>query len=1475
MAATVEKSALPEDPDTGNGLQSYDNDDSDDFIGDFYSPDDEDAEIDKVVTNLARQISHLSVTGEGAQNGINPFLDGSSDPRFDPFSSEFSPKLFIQSMLDIGAREPDRFRPRTAGVAFRNLGAYGFGSDADYQKTVVNILLHLGAQAAGLVKKTPQRRIQILQDFEGVLQPGEMLMVLGRPGSGCSTFLKTIAGETHGYHVDKHSELNFQGIPSHLMKTQFRGEVIYNAETDVHFPHLTVGQTLYFAALARTPSNRIAGVTREQYAEYMRDVVMAMLGLSHTINTKVGDDFVRGVSGGERKRVSIAEAMLGGAPLQCWDNSTRGLDSATALTFIRNLKLFARTTKTTSLVSLYQASQDAYDEFDKVIVLYEGRQIYFGSTTTAKQYFFDMGFTCPSRQTTGDFLTSLTSPAERMVKPGFENRVPRTADEFAARWKASTLCASVRQEIDEFNDQYPLSGHSFDYFVDSRKANQSQHISVSSPYTISVSMQIKLCIMRGFQRLRGDLTLFFTTIISNVILALVVSSVFYNLQKTTGSFYLRGSLLFFAILLNAFASALEILQLYTQRPIVEKHTRYAYYHPFAEAVSSMICDLPLKILVAIAFNLTLYFMTNLRREVGAFFIFLLFSFTIVMSMSMIFRSIGSVSRSISQAMAPAGVLILILVIYTGFTIPPRDMHPWFRWLNYLDPIAYAFESLMINEFRGRRYSCSAYVPSGPGYDDVDPLSRICSVVGSRPGQDYVLGDDYIGESFEYYDRHLWRNFGILIAFTIGFCAFHLLTTEYIAAARSKGEVLVFKRGELPVVTRTANDEESALSNTKEHVESSSSSKEINLQRQTDIFFWKDVCYDIKIKGEPRRLLNVVDGFVKPGTLTALMGSSGAGKTTLLDVLASRVTMGVVTGDMLVNGHPRDSSFQRKTGYVQQQDLHLSTSTVREALRFSAVLRQPSSVPHAEKVAYVDEVIRILEMEAYADAVVGVPGEGLNVEQRKRLTIGVELAAKPQLLLFLDEPTSGLDSQTAWSICSLMRKLANNGQAILCTIHQPSAVLFQEFDRLLFLVAGGKTVYFGDIGGNSSTLTNYFERNGAHPCPPSANPAEWMLEVVGAAPGSVAVQDWAQVWLDSPERTAVREEIDQMRTTLAQLPASSDLSTNTEFSVGYLVQFFEVFVRVCQQYFRTPSYIWSKVGLCTASALFIGFSFWKAGTSLQGLQNQMFSIFMLCTIFGNLCAQLMPNFVTQRSLYEVRERPSKTYSWQAFMLANLAAEIPWQILCGVITFFCWYYPIGLQRNAVPENQVTERGGLMFLLIMAFYLFTSTFAHMIVAGIDLADTAANISNLLFSLSLIFCGVLASPSVLPGFWIFLYRVSPFTYLIDAMLAVGVANTQVVCSSIEVLRFNPPSNETCGSYMMDYMAVAGGQLLNPEATSACQFCTVSSTNTFLASVSSSYHHRWRNFGLMWVYIVFNCFGAVALYWLMRVPKRWKKKHD
>jgi len=261
-----------------------------------------------------------------------------------------------------------------------------------------------------------------------------------------------------------------------------------------------------------------------------------------------------------------------------------------------------------------------------------------------------------------------------------------------------------------------------------------------------------------------------------------------------------------------------------------------------------------------------------------------------------------------------------------------------------------------------------------------------------------------------------------------------------------------------------------------------------------------------------------------------------------------------------------------------------------------------------------------------------------------------------------------------------------------------------------------------------------------------------------------------------------------------------------------------------------------------------------------------------TLFGTLVQQIMPNFVTQRSLYEARERPSKAYSWKAFLVSNMVVELPWQTLMALLTFLLWYYPIGMHKNAEIAGQLDERGFLMFLLIWAFYMLASTFAHMVIAGIETAEAGGNISNLLFMLCLIFCGVLASKDVLPGFWIFMYRISPLTYLVSAMLSVGVAKAPVVCSSIEIVRVLPPNGSTCREYLSPFINSAGGLLYNPESARECHYCPITNTDSFLKQINIDYADRWRNFGLMLLYIAFNLAGAVFIYWLARVPKKGKK---
>ncbi len=296
-----------------------------------------------------------------------------------------------------------------------------------------------------------------------------------------------------------------------------------------------------------------------------------------------------------------------------------------------------------------------------------------------------------------------------------------------------------------------------------------------------------------------------------------------------------------------------------------------------------------------------------------------------------------------------------------------------------------------------------------------------------------------------------------------------------------------------------------------------------------------------------------------------------------------------------------------------------------------MLRQPNSVSKQEKYDFVEEVIDMLNMRDFADAVVGVPGEGLNVEQRKLLTIGVELAAKPKLLLFLDEPTSGLDSQSSWAICAFLRKLADSGQAVLCTVHQPSAILFQQFDRLLFLAAGGKTVYFGNIGENSRTLLDYFEANGGRTCGEQENPAEYILEIVNQGSNPQGVE-WNHVWDGSTERQAVFQEIEHIHAEKASqvvAGAEEEAGSYSEFAMPFGAQLWAVTARVFQQYWRTPSYIASKFILGIAAGLFIGFSFYRANSSLAGMQNVLFAVFMVITIFSTVVQQVRKQTLLER------------------------------------------------------------------------------------------------------------------------------------------------------------------------------------------------------------------------------------------------------
>jgi ABC-type multidrug transport system ATPase subunit len=285
------------------------------------------------------------------------------------------------------------------GVVFKNLTVKGLESSTSFVKTLPDAIIgtfgpdlyHIICRLVPTFRfgKGPLTR-DLIHDFTGAVRDGEMMLILGRPGAGCTTFLKAIANNRSTFAAVI-GEVSYGGISAEVQSKYFRGEVNYNPEDDQHFPSLNVWQTLRFSLMNKTRKHDRAEIP------IIVDAFLKMFGISHTKHTLVGNEYVRGISGGERKRVSVAETLATKSTVVCWDNSTRGLDASTALDYVKSLRVLTDISNRTTLVTLYQAGEDIYELMDKVMVIEDGRMLYQGPANEAREYFEDLGFLCPDR----------------------------------------------------------------------------------------------------------------------------------------------------------------------------------------------------------------------------------------------------------------------------------------------------------------------------------------------------------------------------------------------------------------------------------------------------------------------------------------------------------------------------------------------------------------------------------------------------------------------------------------------------------------------------------------------------------------------------------------------------------------------------------------------------------------------------------------------------------------------------------------------------------------------------------------------------------------------------------------------------------------------------------------------------------------------------------------------------------------------
>lgn len=461
-------------------------------------------------------------------------------------------------------------KTRHSGVVFRDLTVKGEGLGASLQPTIGDMFMGLPRFLKNLFTKGPKAASakppvrEILSHFDGCVRPGEILLVLGRPGSGCTTFLKAFANQRAGY-TDVLGDVTYGGTDAKRMAKDFRGEIIYTPESDLHYATLSVKRTLKFALKTRTPGkeSRLEGESRKDYLNEFLRVATKLLWIEHTLDTKVGNEHVRGVSGGERKRVTIAEAMVTRASIQAWDNSSTGLDASTALEYVQSLRTLTNMAQVSTAVSLYQAGESLYKLVDKVLVIHEGQCLYFGSADRAKDYFLGLGFDCPERATTADFLTGVTDEHERTVRKGWEDRIPRSAVDFGQAYRKSDEYQKNLEDIQDYESQ--LESQRRERLENRSKKNKKKN------YTISFPAQIMACTKRQYLVMIGDRASLIGKWGGIVFQALIVGSLFFQLPDTTNGAFTRGGVLFFILLFNALLALAEQTAAFESKPILLKH----------------------------------------------------------------------------------------------------------------------------------------------------------------------------------------------------------------------------------------------------------------------------------------------------------------------------------------------------------------------------------------------------------------------------------------------------------------------------------------------------------------------------------------------------------------------------------------------------------------------------------------------------------------------------------------------------------------------------------------------------------------------------------------------------------------------------------------------------------------------------------------------------------------------------------------
>ncbi|XP_024964759.1 pleiotropic drug resistance protein 1-like isoform X3 [Cynara cardunculus var. scolymus] len=1238
--------------------------------------------------------------------------------------------------------------------------------------TIVNFLVNILQGSLNFLHLLPSRKktFPILHDVSGIVKPGRMTLLLGPPSSGKTTLLLALAGKL-GSDLQVSGRVTYNG---HEM-----GEFVpqrtsaYISQYDLHIGEMTVRETLAFSARCQGVGanyEMLAELSRRekeanikpdpdldiymkaaslegQEASVVTEYVMKILGLEICADIVVGDEMFRGISGGQKKRVTTGEMMVGPARALFMDEISTGLDSSTTFQIVNSIRQSIHILQGTSMISLLQPAPETYDLFDDIILLSDGQVVYQGPRENVLEFFEHMGFKCPERKAVADFLQEVTSKKDQ--------------EQYWARISEPYSFVTVQEFTEAFQLFHVGRRLGDDLAAPFDRTKSHPAALTTKKYGVTRKELLKACVSREYLLMKRNSFVYIFKMIQLILLATTSMTLFLRTEmpkKTIvdGTVYMGA--LFFTILTMTFNGFSELALSIMKLPVFYKQRDLLFFPPWVYSLPTWILKIPVTVVEAATWVIMTYYVVGYDPDVGRFFRQLLVLICIQQMASAVFRFIAALGRNIIVANTIGSFSFLAILVLGGFILSRDDIKKWWAWGYWLSPLMYGQNGMAVNEFLGKSWR------------QVLPNSTESLGVA-------VLKSRGLFPEAKWY----WISVGALVGYVFLFNIFFILALTYLnplgkpQAIQSEETVAArnaLKKGDPIELSNEVRTSRSMSSRVGSIIEAHKKKKHgmvlpfVPLSLTFDeIRYAVDMPQEMKAEGitqQQLELLKGVGGCFRPGVLTALMGISGAGKTTLMDVLAGRKTGGYTKGRITISGYPKkQETFARIAGYCEQTDIHSPHVTVSESLQYSAWLRLPAEVDSATREMFIEEVMELVELTSLSEALVGLPGvNGLSTEQRKRLTIAVELVANPSII-FMDEPTSGLDARAAAIVMRTVRNTVDTGRTVVCTIHQPNIDIFDAFDELFLLKRGGEQIYFGPLGRHCSQLIKYFEDiDGVNKIKDGYNPATWMLEVTSEAQEAALGVNFGDVYRNSELYKRNKELIKENS---QPIPGSSDIHFRTQYSQSFWTQCMACLWKQHWSYWRNPPYSAVRFLFTTFIALMFGTIFWDMGSKRdkqQDLFNAMGSMYAAVTFIGvQNAASVQPVVSIERTVF-YRERAAGMYSAFPYAFGQIMIEVPYIFVQTIVYGIIVYAMIGFEWTLVKF--------FWYLFFMYFTLLYFTFYGMMtVAVTPNHNIAAIISSAFYALWNLFSGFIVPRTRIPIWWRWYYYICPVAWTLYGLVA------------------------------------------------------------------------------------------------------------